>query len=76
MITTVSGIRKIISDTWTDPNELAGPAMVYIAALDEAERMYGAKGVKSLISLIATNLHARTREQKEVKKDLLFLARR
>lgn len=76
MITTVSGLKKIISDTWSDPNELLGPAMVYISALDEAERMYGAEGVKTLIGLIASNLKAHTREQKEVKKDLLYLARR
>lgn len=76
MITTVSGIRKIVSDAWSDPYELAGPAMIYLSALDETERMYGEKGVKALIGLIASNLHARTHEQREVKKDLLFLARR
>ena len=75
MITTVAGVKKIITDTWS-ADDLAGPAIVYLSALDEAERLYGAEGIKSLIPLITKNLRARNREQREVKKELLYLARR
>ena len=75
MITTSSGIKKIITDTWS-ADDLAGPAIVYLSALDEAERLYGANGIKSLLPLITKNLRARIPEQREVKKDLMYLARR
>ena len=76
MITTVAGIKKIITDTWSDPNDIAGPAMIYLSALDEAERLYGANGIKSLLPIITSNLRARTHEQREVKKHLIELSRR
>jgi hypothetical protein len=68
---TCSEVRRIVSDARFDVNPYA---RTYIDALSGSERMYGELGVEVQAAYIATNLKAKTPEQKEAKKLLQRIA--
>ena len=68
---TSSEVRKIVSDARFDVNPYA---RTYIDALSDSEAMYGEHGVEVQAAYIATNLRAKTPEQKEAKKLLQRIA--
>ena len=68
---TASEVRAIVSDARFDINPYA---RTYIDALSDSEGMYGEHGVEVQAAYIATNLRAKTPEQKEAKKLLQRIA--
>jgi hypothetical protein len=68
---TASEVRSIIADARFDVDPYA---RTYIDALDDSEAMYGEHGVEVQAAYIATNLRAKTPEQKEAKKLLQRIA--
>ena len=74
-MTTAREVKVILKDAWHEPSKIPSAAIVYIAALDEAEAMYGSIGVKTQILYILTNLRAMIPEQKEAKNKLKEMAK-
>lgn len=74
-MTTAREVKVILKDAWSDLAKIPSAAIVYIAALDESEAMYGERGVKTQILYIITNLRAMTPEQKIAKKKLQDMAK-
>lgn len=65
---TAVNIKRIIKEAWPDPKKLSSVALAYIAALNDTEAMYGEEGLRVQASYIASNLIARTPEQKTAKR--------
>lgn len=74
-MTTATEVKSILKEAWSDPTKLSSAALVYISPLDEAEAIYGERGVKTQILYILTNLRAMTPEQKLAKKKLKEMAK-
>ena len=72
---TAREVKAILKKAWSDPEKISRYALIYVAALYQAEAMYGERGVKTQILYILTNIRAMTPEQKEAKITLKEMAK-